>query len=90
MKIFFLYGITCVLLLMSSCDDDESLTHGETGQLKIEFDNRAGEEDLELNTDYINSNGETFRVSKLNYYISNIILRQIRTGIVVPQIPVTL
>ncbi len=38
----------------------------------IEFDNRAGDNDLELNTDYTNISGEAFKLTKLNYYISNI------------------
>lgn len=54
-----------------ACDDDDSLTGG-MGQMTIEFDNRVGEDDLELFTDYVNSAGETFQIAKLNYYISNI------------------
>ena len=57
-----------------SCDDEDSVPQGE-GQLTIEFDNHVGEEDLELNQDYTNTNGETFQLSKLNYYISNIKLK---------------
>lgn len=60
--------------MLSACDDDEGTPLGE-GQLLIEFDNRVGEEDLALNTDYTNAQGETFRLTKLNYYISNIILK---------------
>lgn len=63
--------ILLTFLTLSACDDDESPTIG-AGQLKIEFDNCAGEEDLELNKDYVNSSGETFRITRLNYYISNI------------------
>jgi len=72
MKFSYLYVILPFLLFLAGCDDDDSL-QGE-GQLTIEFDNRIGEENLELNTDYTNSSGETFRISKLNYYISNIVL----------------
>lgn len=75
MKVSFLYSILLLCLLFASCDEDEPLVQGETGSLTIEFDNRVGEENLELNAEYINSSGETFRVSKLNYYISNILLK---------------
>jgi len=86
MKVFFLFGILCLCLLFASCDEDDPLVQGETGQLTIEFDNRAGKENLELNTDYSNSSGETFRISKLNYYISNIVLETIDGNqFVVPQ-----
>ena len=85
-KMKFLYLIFIVLLFsLASCNDDDSLPQGE-GQLIIEFDNRIGEENLELNTNYTNTNGEPFQLSKLNYYISNIKL-QTRDGkeFVVPQ-----
>ncbi len=61
--------------LLISCDD-ENINPAETGSLIIKFDNRVGEEDLELNKEYTNASGETFTLSKLNYYISNIILIQ--------------
>lgn len=71
--------------LVVGCDDDE-VKSGEVGSIHIEFDNYAGEEDLVFNTDYINSSGETFRVTKLNYYISNIRLTTTSgTEYVVPQ-----
>lgn len=59
--------------MLPACDD-EPVPVG-TGQLTIEFDNRAGDQDLALLTDYINASGEIFQITKLNYYISNIILR---------------
>jgi hypothetical protein len=74
MKVFCLYILSLVGLFLVSCDD-ESQMPGETGQLIIEFDNRAGDENLELNKNYSNSSNETFSISKLNYYISNIKLK---------------
>jgi len=70
-NITFPYFLLALSLLIISCDDDD-VNPAEKGSLKIEFDNRFGEEDLELNTDYTNSSGEAFRITKLNYYISNI------------------
>lgn len=74
-NITFIYLLSILSLITISCDDDD-VNPDEKGSLKIEFDNRIGEEDLELNTDYTNASGETFRIAKLNYYISNIRLRR--------------
>lgn len=73
-NIFFLlsaYALTC----FTACDSDDDISPAETGSIRIEFDARAGEEDLELNKNYVNASGETFSVTKLNYYISNIRLK---------------
>jgi hypothetical protein len=84
------YNIYTLLLLSSasiflSCEDDD-ISPNETGSIKIEFDNHVGEEDLVLNTDYVNSSGETFRITRLNYYISNIKLTTSSgTEFIVPQ-----
>ena len=84
MKFSYLFFIVLIFSLMS-CDDDDSLPQG-AGQLTIEFDNRVGDENLELNKNYTNTNGETFQVSKLNSYISNFKLKT-RDGkeFVIPQ-----
>ena len=74
MKILFLYLLFILSLTMVGCDDEDPLPE-ETGQLTIEFDNRVGEENLELSKDYVNAGGETFQIAKLNYYISNIVLK---------------
>jgi hypothetical protein len=45
--------------------------------LYIKFDNVAGGEDLVLNTkQYVNGSGESFSVSQLQYFVSNIKLRR--------------
>jgi len=45
--------------------------------LFIQFDNRVGHQDLVLDSkEYINSLGESFNISQLQYFISNIILRR--------------
>lgn len=45
------------------------------GELSVEFDNIAGSVDLQLNTgSYSNAVGETFKVTKLKYYVSNFVL----------------
>lgn len=74
-----------VATLLTCCDENDVLP-GETGSLRIEFDNYAGDQNLEFDKDYVNASGETFRVTKLNYYISNIRLRTMSGGeYVVPQ-----
>jgi hypothetical protein len=45
----------------------------QLGTINIDFDNVVGSNDLELNTgNYTNAAGNTFKVSKFIYYISNI------------------
>lgn len=68
----------CLLFLsfMVSCSDDDE---PQMGEIEIEFDNVVGSDDLELNTDdeaYTNSAGESYKVTTLRYYISNIVLKR--------------
>lgn len=44
------------------------------GKLNIEFENVAGTNALQFNTNYVNAKGDTFKVSKFNYFISNIVI----------------
>jgi hypothetical protein len=84
MKITSLYIFLAISLLSLSCDDEPEIK-GE-GQLTIEFDNHVGDDDLVLGTAYVNSSNETFTLSKLNYFISNIKLRtQDNQEFIVPQ-----
>ena len=85
MKIAFSYLLLFLLITIIGCDDDDALTEG-TGQMTIEFDNRVGEDDLELLKDYVNHAGESFQIARLNYYISNISLTTTDGNVfVVPQ-----
>jgi hypothetical protein len=70
---FYLILFT-LTLAFSGCDEEE-IGSEETGEINIEFDNHVGDDDLQLNTDYTNASGESFRITKLNYYISNISLK---------------
>lgn len=69
----FIAALGSVLLLFQfSCSDDEKTS---TGSIEIEFDNVVGIDDLELNTTdepYANSKDESFKITSLKYYISNI------------------
>lgn len=68
--VLYLLSLAGVFFL-AGCEDD-GVGPAETGSLTITFDNRAGDQDLVLNTDYVNASGETFRLTRLNYYVSNI------------------
>ena len=72
MKITY-YLLLFVAMVTLGCDDENQIQG--TGQLTIEFDNRVGEDELVLGTAYTNSSGETFALTKLNYFISNIKLQ---------------
>lgn len=72
-------------ITLSSCnkkEDPEPTTPtptpvGETGKVHFEFTNKVGTADLVLNgPTYTNQSGNTFTVSKFNYYISNIKLNR--------------
>lgn len=79
-KNIILPGISLLLsiLVLSSCKKNTGPDPNQTGQLKISFDNRAGSSPISLNgPSYTNAAGESFTVSMLNYYISNIALRNI-------------
>lgn len=77
MKSFFI-AASAAVLLCSSCDKDSGsdVNPGDTGSITIEFDNVVGSNDLALNTgNYTNGSGETFTISTLDYFISNIKLK---------------
>lgn len=59
----------------------------QTGSLQLHFDNVVGNSNLVLNTNtYQNAAGESFNVSKFNYFVSNIRLRRADgTDFIVPQ-----
>ncbi|MBX2897067.1 MAG: hypothetical protein KF763_16595 [Cyclobacteriaceae bacterium] len=77
MKNFKLLLIT-VAFLVAACSENEEPAD-TNGSLKIEFDNVVGSANLQLNSTnqpYTNSLGETFNVTWLTYYISNIKLKR--------------
>jgi hypothetical protein len=70
-NILFLFSF----LLFAACSEDEGETTLQPGAFVIEFDNRVGTTNLQLNTtntEYTNENGDPFNVTMLKYYISNI------------------
>lgn len=72
------------VLLMVSCKSSE--TSPEKSSLLVDFKHLFGNQDLVIGNSYTNAHGEDFRVSKFNYFISNIKLQKSDgTEYVVPQ-----
>lgn len=81
MKISFTVGIISLLMLVLvifSCEkSDTSPKTNESGQMRIAFDNVVGTSDMSLNKGtYQNAAGESFAITKFNYFVSNIRLRK--------------
>jgi hypothetical protein len=79
MKHILLYTAAILLTVFSSCKKDNTNEYNNTanGKLSIEFDNIVGGENLALNTGvYTNGSGETYKVTMLKYFISNISLQK--------------
>jgi hypothetical protein len=70
--------ITVILMIIcfSSCSKDDVTPSGDTSiksTLSIQFDNVAGDKNVQLNTgSYTNAVGEQFNIQLLQYFISNI------------------
>ena len=86
-RIFFLAIVSSVIFVSCKKDDVPAYNPNVKAPLTVEFDNIVGAADLQLGTgSYINGSGETFTVSKLKYYISNLVLTKTDgTVYVVPQ-----
>lgn len=81
------FSVALVLLFALSCKKNNDTLSDTPGELSIEFDNIAGDKNLQLNTGvYTNAAGEQFSISVLQYFISNIKLKKSDgTEYVVPQ-----
>ncbi|WP_460672593.1 MbnP family protein [Larkinella ripae] len=64
------------LVVLWACQNDP--LEPEFGAIRLKFDNVVGAQDLKTDssTSYTNGSGETFSVSKLNYFVSNIRLKK--------------
>ena len=83
-------GLLCLLtigLVVFACNNDTSPNPTSTGHMHLVFDNVVGSSDLKLGTGtYQNAAGESFVITKFNYFVSNIRLRkEDGTDYVVPQ-----
>ncbi|UIR56039.1 hypothetical protein LZQ00_17460 [Sphingobacterium sp. SRCM116780] len=90
----YLFFILSVLFIFTSCSKSDALVPDATkkGDFSIEFDNLVGGNKLVLNNTtkpYKNASGESFTISRVQYYISNIQLTKADGSIYrVPQDPV--
>lgn len=77
--------LSFTLILCNSCKKDDNnpdtenpvsppATNTETGQLNLNFSNMVDSAELILNQSYKNALGESYSISKFNYYISNVSL----------------
>ena len=67
------------LAFFSACDDDPAVS--EDASLTLSLNHVVGEEPLQLNTGrYVNAEGQTYNVTKFRYYLSNVRLRNTRSG----------
>ncbi|NLR77486.1 MbnP family protein [Chitinophaga eiseniae] len=71
-----IYSALVVLLSFAACKKDDvkpETPAGAKAVLSIQFDNIAGDRNLQLNTGaYTNAAGESFSISLLQYFVSNI------------------
>lgn len=85
MRVFVQVIATCFLICtLSFCKKDTKTTtpnptpnptpETKTGGLSLFFENKVDSVGLAFNKDYVNTNGDTFSVSKFNYFITNIVL----------------
>jgi hypothetical protein len=67
-----LYPAAAALLLLAACESKKEQPQPATGEVDIHVENVAGGSTLALNTPYTTAAGETFRVTELRYYLSNV------------------
>jgi hypothetical protein len=76
-RLFYILCILSITTIISCSDDKDNASEG--GPITLEFDNIVGGANLQLNTDntpYTNSKGESYKVTWLTYYVSNIKLKR--------------
>ena len=73
--------------MITSCKKSETFNEEVKGPLSVEFDNIAGSSDLELNTTaYTNASAESFKITKLKYYVSNFVFTKTDGSVyIIPQ-----
>lgn len=74
MKKFALLALALFALTFNACkkDDDKEWSSGDLGVFEMEMDSRFGDLDLNLGAEYTTAQGEKVKITKLNYFISNI------------------
>lgn len=65
-------AVAAMAMLVTSCSDDDNNAQPNTfGDTEIYFDNGVAGDALVLGSNYTNSNGETLKIERLNYIVSN-------------------
>jgi len=70
-------AIIAFTTLFASCNDDDNGTpavEGTIGDAEVFFDNGVAGDALILGNTYTNSNGESLKINRLNYIVSNFVL----------------
>lgn len=70
-----IFLVSAMTLLLAACKKNETPApdSNNVGELSVEFDNIVGNKTLQLNTaNYTNASGETFNLSLVQYYVSNL------------------
>lgn len=69
-------AVAAMALLFASCSDDDNNTAQPNtfGDAEVYFDNGVAGDALTLGTNYTNSNGETLKIERLSYIVSNFVL----------------
>lgn len=73
-NIISLIFLMCVIVSCTKNDDDIDQVEG-TGKIKLEFDQVFKDADFIQNTSYTLSNGETIKINKIKFIISNVKLK---------------
>ena len=69
--------VAALALALTACKKDNAPAYNKQlkAELSVEFDNIAGETDLQLNSGtYTNASNEPLTITKLKYYVSNFVL----------------
>ena len=73
--VFAIFAVSALTLQSCKKETKKDYDPSQKGKMMLHFDNRAGADDLVLNTGtYSNALGQSFNISKFNYYISNVVL----------------
>ena len=76
MKNLYIYLVLLIVVASSCSSNDSEIKPNEKGTLTLHFDNVVGDKDLTLTSGvYTNSSSESFSVTTLKYFISNIKLK---------------
>ncbi len=71
MKSIKFFLLLAFVFAFVSCDDDEDIAMTQPGTFEVTFENQFNETNLQLNTTYTTSEGETISFTRYEYILSN-------------------